>query len=112
MSLLLALVIDYSLTLLGNTLSFWFSRVENINSLIGSIHGLGRYPFTLWPKPLKIIFLSVLPIAFNGYVPIAILTGKWPLYGIVYVTILAALLLMIAISFWKLGLKTYSSASS
>ncbi len=112
LTLLLAISIDFSLTLMGNTLSFWFSRIENINSLIGSIHGLGRYPLNLWPRPLKIIFLSALPIAFSGYIPLAILTGKWPLYSIVYVALVALIFGVFAHWFWQQGLKKYSSASS
>lgn len=109
---LVAVWIDYSRVLIANTFSFWFYRIDNINQLIGNLSGLGKYPLSVWPKTVKIIFLTAIPVAFSGFVPVATLTGRWPWYGIAYAFLFAILLFFIAVKFWNFALKRYSSASS
>jgi ABC-2 type transport system permease protein len=110
--IIVAVVIDYSRSLIGNTLGFWFMQIENLNEVLGSLSVLGRYPLEIWPKTVKILFLTFLPVAFSGFIPTATLTGRWPWYGILYAFIFAIVLLFIAIHFWRFAIRSYSSASS
>lgn len=107
-----AILIDYSRVLIGNTMGFWFNRVDNINELIGAMSALGKYPLSIWPKTLKIIFLTALPVAFSGFMPVATLVGKWPWYGVVYGFVFCAIIMGIAVAFWNYALRRYTSASS
>ena len=107
-----AIWVDYSRVLIANTLSFWFHRIDNVNQLIGSLSALGKYPLSVWPRTVKIIFLTAVPIAFSGFIPVATLVGRWPWYGVLYAFVFAALLFLMAVKFWNLALKSYSSASS
>jgi len=57
-------------------LSFWFYRIENINYLIESISDFGRFPISILPRTIKIIILTIIPVAFQAYIPIVTLTGR------------------------------------
>lgn len=107
-----SLLISYSLSLMTNTLSFWFLRIDNINTLVGALQSIGRYPLGIWPKTIKIIFLSAIPVAFSAYIPVAALTGRLAWYGIVYALVFSALIFFMAVKFWNFALSRYSSASS
>jgi len=110
--ILVAVWIDYSRCLIANTLSFWFHRIENVNDLIGTMNTLGKYPLSIWPRTVKIILLTALPIAFSGFMPTATLVGRWPWYGVLYAFVFAVVLCVLAVQFWNFALRRYSSASS
>jgi ABC-2 type transport system permease protein len=115
LALILAIVgimVNYSMFLIANTLSFWFYRIENINYLIESVSDFGRFPISILPRTIKIIILTIIPIAFQAYIPVATLTGRWPWYLILYAFIFAIILFIVAGKFWSFAIKRYSSASS
>lgn len=107
-----AVLINYAGALILNTLSFWLFRIDNVNDLWNVVRSLGRYPLSILPKTLKIITLTAIPIAFQAYVPTSILTGRWPWYGVIYMTAFTVILLFIAVKFWNFAIRRYSSASS
>ena len=108
----LGLTINFSFALAANTLSFWFLRIENINEALEAMHDTGRYPIDIFPRVGKILALTFIPVAFGAYLPAAELTGHLPWYVLGYATLMAALFLAAAISFWNFALRRYSSASS
>ncbi len=110
--LLVAVWVNYSISLVLNTLSFWFARIENINAVHAYLTSLGKYPVSVWPKAVRVLLLSAIPMAFCAYIPVATLVGRWPWYGVLYAYILAGLLFFLAVQFWRFALKRYSSASS
>ena len=105
-------MVNYSFLLILNTLSFWFFRIDNINELFFSLSLIGKYPISVLPKTLKIAMFTIIPIAFQAYVPVATLTGRWPWYLILYAFIFNIVLFMVAVKFWNFAVKRYSSASS
>ncbi|NQV00045.1 MAG: ABC-2 family transporter protein [Parcubacteria group bacterium] len=105
-------MITYSSLLILNTLSFWFFRIDNINELFYSLNRVGRFPISFLPKTLKVVMFTVIPIAFQAYVPVATLTGRWPWYGILYAFVFTIVLFIAAVKFWNFAVKRYSSASS
>ncbi len=110
--LLLSVVIDYSRVLIGNTFSFWFLRFDNINDVIGALSSVGRYPLSIWPRTFKIIFLTVLPVAFSGFLPAAAFVGRAAWYLLAYAVVFTIIFFYIAARFWNFALRHYSSASS
>jgi len=107
-----AMIILYAFEILVNSLSFWLIKIDALYDLYATFFQFGRFPLEVFPKTLKIIFLTTIPIAFSAYVPTAALFGKWPWYGTLYVFAFAALSLFCALKFWNFALKKYSSASS
>lgn len=108
----MGILINYSFLLILNTLSFWFFRIDNINYLYYSLSTVGKYPLSVLPKTVRVLVFTIIPIAFQAYVPVATLTGRFPWYLILYAFIFAIILFIIAIKFWSFALKRYSSASS
>ncbi len=106
-----AVAIFYAVLLILNTFSFWFFRIENVNDLLGSVIELGKYPIHILPKTIQIIFLTVVPVAFSGFVPAALLTGHWPWYGALYAVLFASGIVGVAVLFWRFAIRHYSSAS-
>lgn len=109
---LCAVLIHYSFVLILNTLGFWFYRINNINEAWFSLFEIGKYPVSVLPKTGKVLFLTILPVAFVAHVPVATLTGKWPWYGILYALLFTVFIFLLAILFWNHAIKKYSSASS
>lgn len=110
--ILCALGINYARTLAANTLAFWFTRIENINDALGTMNTLGKYPISIWPKTLKIILLTIIPVAFSGYIPVAGISGYLSLQLLCYTIAFTILAILAAIKFWNFALTYYSSASS
>lgn len=109
---IISVFVVYSFTLIANTFSFWFPRIDNVSDAILTIKDFSRFPLDIWPKTIKILFLTAIPIAFSGFMPAATFVGKWPWYGILYAVIFCIVLFTIAVKFWNFALKRYSSASS
>ncbi|MBI2990090.1 MAG: ABC-2 family transporter protein [Candidatus Magasanikbacteria bacterium] len=107
-----AVIIRYSVSLIINTLSFWFLRIDNINDAWEALNTMGKYPLDVFPKSIRIITLTLIPIAFDGWVSASLLIGHWPWYILLYTLFFTILLFSIARRFWYSALKRYSSASS
>ncbi len=110
--LAIGLLIQYSYSLFFNIFNFWFLRIENMNEAIGIMSMSGRYPLEILPKMLKIISLTIIPIAFTAYIPVATLLGKTPWLLTIYAALFAIILFLISITFWNFAVRRYSSASS
>ncbi len=106
------LAIQTAFYLIINTLSFWFLRIDNINEAWFNLSQLGRYPLSVLPQAFTILTLSIFPIAYQSYVPVGVGLGKLDWRFFVGTLCLAIIIWIIALKFWKLGLKKYESASS
>ncbi len=109
---IVAIIINYSLTLIVNTFGFWYYRIDNVNDMLATIMAAGRYPIDVFSRPLKIVALSAIPIAFTAYVPVSVLIGHFSWYLVIYAFIFSGTLFFLAIQFWNFAIKRYSSASS
>ncbi len=110
----LALGAYFSIYTLLMTLAFWFIRVENLAVLADVIFGTARYPIDIF-RPwnwLWSLFVYVLPLAFVSSFPALALFGKLPAGWMALGPFLAALLFLACTAFWRLGIRSYSSASS
>lgn len=107
-----AVVVNYSITLMLNTGSFWLYRIDKVNDLWESATTIGRYPLSVLPKTVKILTLTFLPVAFLSYIPTSTLLGRWPGYGVAYALSFTLLIFSLAVIFWNYAVKRYSSASS
>lgn len=108
----LSVWINYSISLLLNTLGFWFLKIDNINEAHAAVTILGRYPLSIWPKTVKILLLTIVPVAFSGFASGAAAVGNWPWYATIYAVLVAIVFQIAALGLWNKALKNYSSASS
>jgi ABC-2 type transport system permease protein len=110
--LFLSSLICYFLLSAYATLSFYFTKSQQIIEFIDKSADYGQYPMTIFPTSIQVLAFTFVPIAFMGYVPTAFLLGQGSLQ-LAFVT-LAALTGSYFVNkvAWREGLKHYSSASS
>jgi ABC-2 type transport system permease protein len=74
--LVAAVAIIYSLYLALSTLAFWFTRIEEVASVIWLHSTVGSFPVAAYPPWARLIFTFVLPVAFVTNVPAEAATGR------------------------------------
>lgn len=102
----------YSLRLILNILAFWFYRISNINDLFYMIQSLGQYPIDIYPKTVRIILLTAIPVGLVGFVPALAALGNAPARLILLAFGTSTALFILATYFWKFAIRRYTSASS
>jgi len=94
------------------TLNFWWQRLDNIGQILNSMQEIGRYPISIYPRPLKIIFYTIFPIAFSGVVPAEVLRGNISWVSLIGMFIVLCILSLFSRFLWKKAIRNYTSASS
>jgi ABC-2 type transport system permease protein len=100
-------------TILGGCALVW-RRARYIFNIYFDFWELSRYPTLIYAAPLKILLLTVVPLAYMAYVPVALLIGKPVPYlgsaaaGITVAVGPAAVLL--AMLFWRFATRHYQMA--
>jgi len=111
--LLLAYVIIYSISLFVATLSIWFTEVRALFTITDSVIRMSRYPTDIYfPAAVRIIFSTILPIAFISTIPAKIFLFGPRLDLIAYSFIITIIFFVTSRKFFHYALKHYSSASS
>lgn len=107
-----AIATIYSLYLALSTLAFWFTRIEEVASIIWLNSWVGSFPIAAYPAWARFLFTFVLPVAFITNVPaqaaMGRLTWDWALGALGF----AALALAASSWLWGRAIRSYSSASS
>jgi ABC-2 type transport system permease protein len=110
--LIAAIVVIYSLYLALSTLAFWFTKIEEVASMIWLHSTAGSFPVAAYPAWARFLFTFVLPVAFVTNVPAEAATGRltweWGLGALAF----AAFMLGGATWLWGMAIRSYSSASS
>lgn len=105
-------LIAYGLWMILVTTAFWLVRVENIAELLTAIYDTGRFPVTAFSTGIRIALTFVVPIAFLTTFPAAALLGILDPIYLALAPLIAALLIFASRAFWRLALRSYTSASS
>jgi ABC-2 type transport system permease protein len=89
-------------------LFFWVgsSRVYEIHDAVTSF---GRYPRSIYSKPLQFVITSVLPVAMIAYAPASALLGKVET-GLAVGVCFSVVFLLAGLWFWHFMLRKYTSA--
>ncbi len=111
-TLFLGAVIIYCFWLIITIGSFWVVRMEHAAELFNGLYQAGRWPVTIYPGWLRILFTVLVPLAFAVTVPAEALTAR-----LTATTFAGAVGFTVAIAaltrwLWKLGLRNYSGASA
>ncbi|MFN7262289.1 MAG: ABC transporter permease [Pseudobdellovibrionaceae bacterium] len=106
------LLVVYSCRFIFSSTAVIFTRSENLMYLWFQLYKLGMRPDSIYVPWLRILLLTVFPMAFIVSVPARSLLFQ-PAYGLFAWAILWSLgLLFLSHLFWRFALKHYSSASS
>lgn len=117
-SMLCAFVIFSSITIITGSVSFWTIKSEEIVALLtDNNYGLKNftdYPIQIYSREIRLLLTFVVPYAFTGYYPVAILLGKNIGNNILgyFSPVIAMLFACFAYLMWKKGLKHYGSAGA
>ena len=107
----IALLIWYSIYLFFA--AFTISNPRNgVLSIAKELLGLTKYPIDVFGESIKVVFYTVIPIAFLTTLPANIIIGRGKYEFILIGLGIGLILLLIAKLVWKMNVKKYSSASS
>jgi ABC-2 type transport system permease protein len=108
----LSFLICYFLLSAYATLSFYFTKSQQIIEIIDKTADYSQYPMSIFPTSFQLIAFTLIPIAYMGYVPTLFLLnrGSWQVVLITVAVLIVSF--FINKTAWRVGLKHYSSASS
>jgi ABC-2 type transport system permease protein len=107
----IALLIWYAIYLFFA--AFTISNPRNgVLSIAKELLGLTKYPIDVFGESMKVVFYTVIPIAFLTTLPANIIIGRGKYEFILIGLGIGLILLLIAKLVWKMNVKKYSSASS
>jgi ABC-2 type transport system permease protein len=110
--LLSGAMILYSLWFLLAATSIWFVKIWNATEVLRSLLAAGRYPVTAYPPLLRLLFSTLLPVAFLTTVPAEALLGLAGPRSLLLSGALAVVSLVASRLLWQQALRHYTSASS
>lgn len=105
-------VIIYSFWLFLATLTFWFTRLANIEMLFWNVFHAGRYPIDVYNPWIRWFLTFILPLAFLTTIPSQALLGRAQPGTLLISLTVAPAMLLLASAFWRVGLRRYSGASA
>ncbi len=106
-------IILFSIFLVLSTLSFWTTETGAVVDTMWILGHFTEYPLEIYNKYIKVFLTFILPIAFINYFPVSALLNKGVWTSLQYLSPLVAIIsFAVAYSFWKFGLKHYSSTGS
>ncbi len=95
------------------TTAFWTGRSRAVFWLFFRISDFRKYPYGIYFDSVKILLVTIIPIAFMSYFPTAFILGREDYYYLQLFTLLAGpVFFLITYRFWKAGLRRYSSTGS
>lgn len=106
------MVMAYSIGMIITTLSMWLVNANPLPMLAQQFLFMAKNPYSVFSGVWKIIFLTVIPIAFMVSFPAQTLLGDYKWWWGPMAIIMATIFLKLSNSFWNFALKHYSSASS
>lgn len=108
-----ALVTTAIMTMIGTTALIWV-RSQHLFSIFFGFWELTRYPLTIFPLPLQVILMTIIPMAFMSFVPVAFLLGKEiPLFGVaggLAAPFVGPAFVLIAMAYWRYAISRYQGA--
>jgi ABC-2 type transport system permease protein len=97
-----------AIKLLLASLAFWTVTSLQVMAAVYEVSETARYPLQVFPAPVRLVLVTVLPFAFTGYVP-----ARYLLHGADALTVaapvVAGLLLLAALAVWRRGLERFEA---
>jgi viologen exporter family transport system permease protein len=105
----------YALFVMQATLSFWTTETLEIMN-ITTYGGLetGQYPISIYPRPFRLFFTLIIPLACVAYYPAAIMLQQrpLPLWTALLFPLSGVVFLLVAFRLWRFGVRHYCSTGS
>jgi ABC-2 type transport system permease protein len=107
-----AAIILYSIMVMLASITFWAVQMDNIQELFFAFFEAAKYPASAFPQPVRFIITFIIPVAFLTSVPAEAILNRVTPQLAAYGCVLAAVLLFLCTHFWRIAVRSYSSASS
>jgi ABC-2 type transport system permease protein len=107
-----ALVFLFAMVLIIATISFWTTQSYGMARIFDDLLKIGRYPLDIFEGFWRVFFIYFFPLAVIAQIPSQVLLGILSPTFALYSLGVAGAALAIALKFWTVGLKNYSSAST
>jgi ABC-2 type transport system permease protein len=107
-----ALFFLFAVVLIISTVSFWTTQSYGIARIFDNLLKIGRYPLDIFEGFWKIVFIYFLPLILVAQIPAQALLQTLSLELILPALGMTFIFLILALNFWKVGLKNYLSASA
>lgn len=91
---------------------FWMHSTRGLDELSWSLSRFAEKPIQIYPPALELVLRTLLPVAFLSTIPAEILFLGLRWQSLAGSLVVAALFALAVRSFWQVGLRAYSSASS
>jgi ABC-2 type transport system permease protein len=112
LSVILSILILYSLWFMVATTTIWFTKIWNATEVLRSFIEAGKYPISAYHPAVGFFLTFVLPVAFLTTVPAELMRHPSAPFYLLVEALIAASLLTISRFFWKWAIRYYTSASS
>lgn len=110
--LAVGLAIHYSMNIFFVSYSFVVTRIRDLQWLDGGLRDLGAKPIDIYPKYLKYLFFTIVPIVFFANVPAEVFRPAFSYWWVLYAVAFGAFSLWASRKFFYFCLTKYNSASS
>jgi len=100
-----------AISIILNSLSFWFGRVEIIANTINSLMiNFATYPDGIFKGFIKILFYTIIPIGFVNYIPLQLISS-FNITRFIAVIGFSTFMILFAVIIFNRGLRHYSSSN-
>lgn len=104
-------IIIASVSIILNSLSFWFSKTETVANVGNSLMlNFATYPDGIFKGITKMLLFTLIPVGISNYVPVRIII-EFNIWLFLINIIVCILLVMLAFYVFYSGLKRYSSSN-
>jgi len=95
------------------TTAFWTGKSDAAIWLIFQLSDFRKYPYNIYGTAIKVLLVSLVPIAFASFFPVTFLLEKqgWKFWQVISL-VAGPVFYFMAYKFWKYGLSQYSSTGS
>jgi ABC-2 type transport system permease protein len=107
-----SVIITYSFRLMFATLAVVFTNAESVNYVWYQLYRLGMRPDPFYPRWLRYLVLTLLPVGFIASVPARILLYDIDWWILLGGPVVAGISYFVGTRLWQRSLQHYSSASS
>ena len=109
---LLSATVFAAFLILIQSFAFWLGMMSNFSQLaLNAMLTFGIYPITLFDNYAKVILFTIIPAALMGAVPAEFIT-RFTWQSLTELLVGAIVLLFLAVTVFRLGLKRYESGSA
>lgn len=107
-----ASVFEVGLLTIANTANFWIKGRSPVFGflVIEAQNEALRFPLTVFPHVVRVSLIFALPLAFANFIPVQIITGMLGGWWLIAPPVAAAVAVILAIWFFRAGMRAYDSA--